>query len=101
MKKLAELARSSHLGAPVAGVDVARTLGGPFKQARPEIDVYVDIDVGMHRCGVGDPESDAELAKVVASQEGLVFKGLMGYEGNVNEAKTKEDQTKLAKEAMD
>jgi D-serine deaminase-like pyridoxal phosphate-dependent protein len=44
--------------------------------------VLVDIDVGLHRCGVPPGETVARLAKAVL-EKGLRFRGLMGYEGRV------------------
>jgi D-serine deaminase-like pyridoxal phosphate-dependent protein len=65
-----------------------------------EISVLVDIDVGMHRCGV-EPKNAAKLADLVSRQRGLVFKGVMGYDGHVGRGKTKEERAKLSNEAMD
>ena len=100
MEKLAEIAQKIHLGVAVDDMDVARSMRRIFKNAGSEIDVYVDIDVGMHRCGVGDPDVAARLTHEVSSRDGLVFKGLMGYEGNVNGARSKEDQVRLSNAAM-
>jgi D-serine deaminase-like pyridoxal phosphate-dependent protein len=49
--------------------------------AGTDLDVLLDINVGMPRCGA--PPSDAvELARV-ATRAGLNVKGVMGYEGHV------------------
>jgi 3-hydroxy-D-aspartate aldolase len=101
MRRLARVAQKSHLGVAVDDVAVARTMGSIFKDEGSEIDVYADVDVGMHRCGVSDSKLAAALGREVSSREGLVFKGLMGYEGNVSGAKSKEEQVRLAGEAMD
>lgn len=99
--KLAQVAQKAHVGLAVDEVEVASNIGRIFKDAGSEADVYVDIDVGMHRCGVTDPERAAELARVVSRTEGLAFKGLMGYEGNVISARSKEDQVRLSNQAME
>ena len=101
MERLARLADKVRLGVAVDDIDVAKKMGQIFKETGSEADVYVDVDVGMHRCGVADPTAAANLAVAVSHQEGLVFKGLMGYEGNVNGAKSKEEQVRLANAAMD
>jgi D-serine deaminase-like pyridoxal phosphate-dependent protein len=100
LEKLAGLAEKAHLGIAVDDVGVAKTMGRIFRQAGTEIDVYVDVDVGMHRCGVQARDAQS-IAREVSSQEGLVFKGIMGYEGNVNSATTKKEQIELANAAMD
>ena len=101
MERLARLADKARLGVAVDDLDVARKMGQIFKETGSEAEVYVDVDVGMHRCGVADPAAAASLAVAVSRQDGLVFKGLMGYEGHVHEAKSKEEQVKLANAAMD
>lgn len=100
IRRLAALAEKSHLGVAFDDLGVARMTGKIFKEVGSEIDAYVDVDVGMHRCGVGNPQEAAALAKELSGQEGLVFKGLMGYEGNVNEARSKAEQVKLSNKAM-
>ena len=47
-----------------------------------EIDVLVDVNIRLNRCGV-EPGPSIDLAKRVDKSPGLVFKGLMGYEGHI------------------
>ncbi|MBV9602922.1 MAG: DSD1 family PLP-dependent enzyme [Chloroflexi bacterium] len=42
--------------------------------------VVIEVDVGMHRAGV-PPSAVVDFARVVASQPGLRFAGVMGWEG--------------------
>jgi D-serine deaminase-like pyridoxal phosphate-dependent protein len=58
--------------------DMAR-LAGEWKQ---ELNVLVDVDVRLGRCGVKPGEAALDLAKLVL-EKGLKFRGLMGYEGQV------------------
>jgi len=58
--------------------DMAR-LAGEWKK---ELNVLVDVDVRLGRCGVKPGEAAASLAKLVL-EKGLRFRGLMGYEGQV------------------
>jgi D-serine deaminase-like pyridoxal phosphate-dependent protein len=44
--------------------------------------VLLDIDVGLHRCGVAPGEPALHLARSVV-EKGLRLRGLMGYEGHV------------------
>ena len=100
LRRLARVAERAHVGIAVDNIEVAKTMGEAFREAGTEVDVYVDVDVGMQRCGVRAKEAPA-LAEEVSRQDGLVFKGLMGYEGNVNEAKSKREQVRLSNAAMD
>ena len=46
------------------------------------VDVLVDVDVNLHRCGV-DPSDAAALCLLAGELEGIRLRGLMGYEGHV------------------
>ena len=46
------------------------------------IDVLVEIDVGMGRCGVRTKEEALEVAGHVASSARLQLRGMQGYEGH-------------------
>ena len=43
----------------------------------------VEVDVGMHRCGVQTADEVLALAKKISQSKGLVFEGLQAYEGNL------------------
>jgi D-serine deaminase-like pyridoxal phosphate-dependent protein len=47
-----------------------------------KLKVIIEMDVGMNRCGVRTVESGLALAKDIAGRKGLIFKGIMGYEGH-------------------
>ena len=63
-----------------------------------ELNCLVDIDCGMRRCGV-QPNEAGKLASIIASSKGLVFKGIMGYEGHIG-SNPPQDWVRLVKEAM-
>jgi D-serine deaminase-like pyridoxal phosphate-dependent protein len=98
-QRLADLAGRIHLGVATDNVNVVKGTARACKERGSELDVYVDIDVGMHRCGVA-PKQAVPLAKEISAQDGLVFKGLMGYEGHVGGGRSKAERRKLADEAM-
>jgi D-serine deaminase-like pyridoxal phosphate-dependent protein len=74
-------------------------MGKEVSEAGSELDVYVDVDSGMGRCGV-QAEEAATIAQAIAREKGLVFKGIMAYEGHVGSGKTKDERVKLANDAM-
>ena len=100
LERLARVAETAHIGLAADDVDVVKTIGRVFKEAGTKLDLYVDVDTGMGRCGV-QPKDAPKVAAEIARQDALVFKGIMGYEGNVNGAKTKEEQVRLSNAAMD
>jgi D-serine deaminase-like pyridoxal phosphate-dependent protein len=47
------------------------------------VNVLVDVDVGLNRCGVRDMEELLRLTECVLASKRLRFSGLMGYEGRL------------------
>lgn len=64
---------------------VAKTFG-----VRP--DVVIEVDVGQGRCGVAPGEQALVLAKGVMSADWLNFKGLQGYQGNIQMTRSFSDR---------
>jgi len=54
-------------------------LSGAFAGAKKPLEVLVECDTGMGRCGVQSPQAAVELARVIAGSSGLSFAGLMTY----------------------
>lgn len=76
LRRLADRCRLSVVADSAAVVDgLART----FAKAKDEIDVLVECDTGMNRCGVLTPEAALALARQIANSAGLRFAGLMTY----------------------
>ena len=50
--------------------------------SRVRIGVVIEVNVGNDRCGTRSIEETLALARYICSKEGLVFNGLMGYEGH-------------------
>lgn len=100
IERLARLAEKTRLGVAADDLGVIRTTARIFREAGARLDVYVDVDSGMGRCGV-QPEDAPHLAKEISRQDSLVFRGIMGYEGHVSRAETRAEQIKLSNAAMD
>ncbi|MFN8631838.1 MAG: alanine racemase [Chloroflexota bacterium] len=82
LRALALLAREANV--KVAADDIAHVdlLSAAAAAAGTTIGVVVDVDEGMHRCGVNTPEAAIAIAKRVDAAQGLHFAGLTGYEGH-------------------
>jgi D-serine deaminase-like pyridoxal phosphate-dependent protein len=61
---------------------VAKEIGRLARDRRTIANVVVDIDLGLKRCGVRPGEAAVALAKL-AIEQGLRFRGIMGYEGHL------------------
>jgi D-serine deaminase-like pyridoxal phosphate-dependent protein len=63
--------------------DAARALSAAVSAAGRVLDVFLDLDVGMHRTGVTVGPAALTLADVVAGLSGLRLCGLQAYDGHV------------------
>lgn len=52
IERLARVAEKAHVGVAVDDLGVVKTTGRIFREAGTQVDVYVDVDIGMGRCGV-------------------------------------------------
>ena len=83
--KAAELARIAGLAEVLVLVESAHSvdeLGEAATRAGSEIGVTVELDVGLHRCGVRTVAAAADLAERVERTAGLRLRGAFGYEGH-------------------
>jgi D-serine deaminase-like pyridoxal phosphate-dependent protein len=81
-RRFVELARRADVIVCVDNDKIAGDLARAARDRKTHVSVLVDVDVGLHRCGVTPGEAAVRLARGVVGK-GLRFRGLMGYEGQV------------------
>ena len=81
LERLAALARRAHLGVCVDNADNVRDLEAAMQRAGARIDVYVELETGMRRCGVAPGAPVLALARSIAACPSLRFSGLQAYHG--------------------
>jgi len=88
LERLAALARRARIG--VCADDAANVgeLSQAAQRAGATLDVYVEVDVGAHRCGVAPGEPALALASEIAARPGLRFAGLQAYHGAAQHLRT-------------
>lgn len=83
--KIARLVRVASQARICVAVDDAanlREIAEAATAAGVNVDVLVDVNVGLNRCGV-TPEEAPTLAQLALDLDGVSLRGLMGYEGHV------------------
>jgi D-serine deaminase-like pyridoxal phosphate-dependent protein len=83
--KARELARLCGRAEVIAAADNPENIAELAAAARAEgtqINLIVEVDVGMRRAGSRSVEQTVALAERIARTTGLQFRGLMGYEGH-------------------
>jgi 3-hydroxy-D-aspartate aldolase len=84
LARLAELSRRARIGVCVDNAENVRQLKG-------DLDVYIEIDVGMRRCG-GPPGAPAVALAREIVKSGLRFGGLQAYHGRAQHIRSMEER---------
>lgn len=83
LERLAALSRRAKIGVCVDHPDALRALA----ESGAQCDVYVELDVGMRRCGV-EPHDVVVLAKEIGNHPELRFAGLQAYHGRAQHVRS-------------
>ncbi len=91
LARLASLARAARIGVLADDRSNIADLGAAAVAEGVKLDVYVEVDVGAHRCGVS-PDEAVALAQAVMATAGLEFAGLHCYHGGAQHLRTPEER---------
>jgi D-serine deaminase-like pyridoxal phosphate-dependent protein len=86
--RLAELSRRARIGICVDNLENVLQL----EKSGAKLDVYVELEVGMRRCGIAPGEPAVELAKSIARSSHLRFGGLQAYHGRAQHLRSMEER---------
>ena len=82
IRRWAELSHEAKVTAAVDHPKVIDDMARIARDTRTALNVVVEVDLGLKRCGAAPGEPTAALAQQAVSG-GLRFRGLMGYEGHL------------------
>jgi D-serine deaminase-like pyridoxal phosphate-dependent protein len=82
IRRFVDLSRRADVIVCVDNEKVLSELARAARNRSVQASVVVDVDVGLRRCGVPPGEATIGLVRAIEDQ-GLRFRGLMGYEGHV------------------
>jgi 3-hydroxy-D-aspartate aldolase len=88
IERLAALSRRAKLGVCVDNQENVRQL----KASTATLDVYVELEVGMGRCGVAPGDPVVALAREIANSPNLRFAGLQAYHGRAQHIRSMEER---------
>jgi D-serine deaminase-like pyridoxal phosphate-dependent protein len=86
--RLAELAKRAHLGVCVDNLQNVAAL----EASGARLDVYLELEVGMRRCGVAPGAEALEIARAISRSKTLRFAGLQAYHGRAQHMRTMEER---------
>ena len=94
-RRLAALPRELRLTAALDSRTAVDDLARAARDAGRPVEVYVELDLGMHRVGLPAVDDAVALARAIGEQPSLAFAGIAFYPGHVREQVADQD-TKLA-----
>jgi D-serine deaminase-like pyridoxal phosphate-dependent protein len=101
LMRLARLARVAKLRVCVDNADNIRTMADHARREGSTIEVLIEVDVGMNRCGVEPGEPAVQLARLIQAEKGLRFVGLQGYDGHLQLLADREQKKAQCIEGLD
>lgn len=99
LERLARLAARAKIGVCVDDAGNVRDLQAAAARAGAKLDVYVELEVGMGRCGVAPGEPALALARAVATCPHLRFAGLQAYNGRAQHMRSNAERRALIDQA--
>ena len=88
LARLAALSRRAKIGVCVDNPENVRAIGA----TGANLDVYIEIDVGMRRCGVEPGEPVVALAREIQKFSNMKFAGLQAYHGRAQHMRSMEER---------
>jgi D-serine deaminase-like pyridoxal phosphate-dependent protein len=83
LDRLARLQERAEVFACADSEDHVELAAAAGLAAGVDIPLLVELDIGMHRAGVGPGAPARDLARSIERRRGVRFAGLMGYEGHL------------------
>jgi D-serine deaminase-like pyridoxal phosphate-dependent protein len=100
IERLVALRRRTDVMVAADDAGNVRELSRAAAAAGVTVRVLVEVEVGLGRCGVQDPEAALALGRLIASLPGLTLAGIMGYEGHAVMVPDPEQRRATAATAM-
>lgn len=83
LDSVARLAIEARISIAVDAPGPLTDLARAARRAGAVVDVLIDLDIGLNRCGVRTLQEACALAALAARTSGVQLAGLMGYEGRI------------------
>jgi len=99
LERLAALARRARIGVCVDHADNVRELQAAAQGAGATIETYIELEIGMRRCGVAPGEPALALARGIFASPNLRFMGIHAYHGRAQHIRSAEERRAVIQNA--
>jgi D-serine deaminase-like pyridoxal phosphate-dependent protein len=100
LARLARLAKRAKIRVCVDDANNVQQMGEAARAENVTLEVLVEVDVGMNRCGVEPGEPVLKLARLVRAEGGLRFVGLQAYDGHLQLLPDPHEQENLCRAGL-
>jgi D-serine deaminase-like pyridoxal phosphate-dependent protein len=90
-ERLAELSRHAQVLISVDNCHSVRDFAAAQRNRKTQVEVLVDINIGLNRCGTRSGQGALDLARY-AVDHGLAVRGVMGYDGHLQAVPRSEER---------
>jgi D-serine deaminase-like pyridoxal phosphate-dependent protein len=101
IRRLMELAGAARIGVLVDHPSQIQVLAAAARTSGKSVDVYIEVDVGAHRCGAAPGEEAARLAELVVACPPLRSAGLHCYHGAAQHLRTPQERAAAIRSASE
>ena len=98
--RLVRLAPQAKIGVAIDHLEQAIAISKAATAAGTVVQLLVEVDIGIERCGVAPGVPSLELAKRVCDLRGVRFAGLQAFEGHLVNTLDRAERTRLARAGM-
>lgn len=98
--RLVGLAKEASVSVAIDNPSNAEEISKEALRRNAVVGAVVEVDVGMGRAGVPPGAPVLALARKIKSLKGLQFKGVMGYEGHLQQIESFEEREKAVRKSM-
>lgn len=99
-RRLAELAKRARIAVAVDHIEQAIAISRAVGASGSTVDLLIEVDIGMGRCGVPSGQPALDLARRILDLPGVRFAGIQAYEGHLVNVLDRKDRASRAVAAM-
>lgn len=98
LQRLAALLNRAQVTVAVDSLEAASGVAAVGRQVGRTVPLLLEVDTGMHRCGLPVGEGLVTVAEAIAALAGTQLRGLLSYGGQVHSGHTVAEQYEIARQ---
>jgi D-serine deaminase-like pyridoxal phosphate-dependent protein len=100
VSRLVELAERGTIRVAVDSPLHVEMIGNAASERGSNVGILIEVDIGMGRCGLSDPDEILALARQIQDASNLSFDGFQAYEGHAVSIADRDERRQVARQSM-